>query len=82
MNEAVKMREIINSNHGAFICLRSPLQVRPGRATVSGCGTDGSPEEPEQVITPFWSLLGFVCFVFLNAEEGVGRLISTGALIS
>lgn len=41
MNEAVKMREIINSNRDAFICLCSPLQARPGRTTVTGGGTDG-----------------------------------------
>lgn len=43
MNEAVKMREIINSNHDAFICLRSLLQARAGRTTVTGCGMEGTP---------------------------------------
>lgn len=49
MNEAVKMREIINSNHDAFICLHSLLQARPGRSAEPR-------DDPEQVITPSWSL--------------------------
>lgn len=64
MNEAVRTREIIHSNHHAFICLHSLLQARPGR-TAEPRG------DPEQVTTSSWSFFLFL-FLFFKERGGGG----------